>query len=103
MLAAVTYYVEVSKGNKFAVGYTSVSIALVTLTGNLTYHILQQLKHTKLWKKMPKVNFQFKKLNNREAVDSLMNLMTGSTESVNIDQLREPWLEDLLQPTHSSF
>ena len=103
MLAAATYYVEISKGNKLAVGYTSVSMALVIFTGILTYHILQQLKHTKLWKRMPKVNFKFKKLNNREAVDNLNNPINDPTGSVNLNQLREPWLEDLLQPTHSSF
>ena len=92
-----------SKGNKIAVGYTSVSIALVTFIGILTYHILQQLGHTKLWKKIPKVNFNFKKLNNREAVDNLNNHINDPTGSVNLNQLREPWLEDLLQPTHSSF
>ena len=103
MLAAATYYVEISKGNKLAVGYTSVSMALVIFTGILTYHILQQLKLTKLWKKMPKVNFKFKKLNNREVVDNLNNHINDSTGSVNLNQLQEPWLEDLLQPTHSSF
>ena len=103
MLAAATYYVEVSKGNKLAVGHTSVSIALVMFIGILTYHILQQLGHTKLWKKIPKVNFNFKKLNNREAVDNLNNSINDPTRSVNLNQLREPWLEDLLQPTHSSF
>ena len=103
MLAAATYYVEVSKGNKIAVGYTSVSIAQVAFIGILTYHIFQQLRHTKLWKKMAKVNFKFKKLNDREAVDNLNNHINDPTESVNLNQLREPWLEDLLQPTHSSF
>ena len=103
MLAAATSYVEISKGNKLAVGHTSVSIALVIFTGILTYHIFQQLKHTKLWKRMPKVNFKFKKLNNREAVDNLNNPINDPTGSVNLNQLREPWLEDLLQPTHSSF
>ena len=92
MLAAATYYVEISKGNKLAVGYTSISIALVTFIGILTYHILQQLRHTKLWKKMPKVNFKFKKLNNREAVDNLNNLINDSTESVNLNLNLIAWL-----------
>ena len=52
---------------------------------------------------VPKVNFQFKKLNNREAVNNLNDSINDPTRSVNLNQLWEPWLEDLLQPTHSSF
>ena len=103
ILAAATYHVKVSKGNQLAVGYTSVSIALGTFIVILTYHIFQQLKHTKLWKKMPKLNFEFNKLNTKQAVNNLNNPINDPTESVNLDQLREPWLEDLLQPTHSSI
>ena len=104
MLAAATYYVNHSGGNQLAVGYTSVSTALFTSIGILGYHIFQQLKHTKLWNKMPKLKVCFlKKTNTKEAVNQLNNCMNGPAESVNLDQLREPWLEDLLQPTHSSF
>ena len=104
ILGAATYYVSHSGGNQLAVGYTSVSIALVTFIGILCYHIFQQLRHTKLWKKMPKPNLQLKKkLNTKQAVNNLNNPTNDPTESMNLDQLREPWLEDLLQPTHSSF
>ena len=104
MLAAATYYVNHSGGNQLAVGYISVSTALFTSIGILGYHIFQQLKHTKLWNKMPKLKVCFlKKTNTKEAVNQLNNCMNGPAESVNLDQLREPWLEDLLQPTHSSF
>ena len=41
MLAAATYYVNHSGGNKLAVGYTSVSVALLTFIGILAYHIFQ--------------------------------------------------------------
>ena len=75
-------------------------IALVTFIGIPAYHIFQQLRHIKLWKKMPKLNLNFK---NREAVDNQNNSINGPTESVSLNQLRKPWLEDLLQPTHSSF
>ena len=72
----------------FAVGYISVIIAF------LNYHIFQQLRHTKLWLKLPKLNLETNKLNTKQ---TLIN------DPVNLDQLREPWLEDLLQPTHSSL
>ena len=53
MLAAVTYYVKLSKGNKLAVGYISVTIAFGTFILNLSYRIFQQSRHTKLWLKLP--------------------------------------------------
>ena len=53
---------------------------------------------------MPKLKVGYlKKTNTKEAVNQLNNRMDGPAESVNLDQLREPWLEDLLQPAHSSF
>ena len=60
ILTTATYHVKLSGGNQLAVGYTSVTIVLVTFIGILAYHIFQQLRHTKLWKKM-----QFEKLNNK--------------------------------------
>ena len=101
ILSAANYLVSHSGGNQLAVGYTSVSIVLTTFIGILAYHIFQQLRHTKLWKKVPKLNLKFKKLNTKQ--DNLNNPINDPTESVNLDQLREPWLEDLLQPTHSSL
>ena len=56
ILAAATYHVTLSGGNQLAVGYTSVSIALITSIGILAYHIFQQLRHTKLWKKVSKLH-----------------------------------------------
>ena len=102
MLVGATYCVKLSGGNQHAVGYTSVSIALATFIGTLSYHIFQQLRHTKLWKKMPKLKLELKKLNTKEAENSLDNAINNPMVA-NFDQLREPWLEDLLQPTHSSL
>ena len=67
----VQYHIkyEENKLNKLAVWYTSVSIALVTFIAILAYHIFQQLRHTKLWKKMPKLNLEFKKLNKTTGAD----------------------------------
>ena len=104
ILSATTYYVNCSGGNQLAVGYTSVTIALATFIGILCYHIFQQLRHTKLWKKVPKLNLELKKkLNTKQTGNNLNNPINDPTESVSLNQLREPWLEDLLQPTHSSF
>ena len=100
MLVGTTYYVKFSEGSQLAVGYTSVSIALATFIGILACHIFQQMKHIKLWKKVPKLNLNFKKLNkklnSKQAEANLDNPIDDLTESVN---LREPWLEDLLEPT----
>ena len=100
ILAVATYHVKVTKGNQLAVGYTSASITLGTLIVILFYHIFQQVRHTKLWKKVPKLNL---KLNTKQVENNLNNPVNDPAESVNLDQLREPWLEDLLQPTHSSL
>ena len=103
ILGAVTYYVKLSGGNQLAVGHTSVSIALATFIGILAYHIFQQVRRTKLSKKLPKMK-EFKKLNNKPNTKQVVdNHINDPAESVNLDQLREPWLEDLLQPTHSSL
>ena len=50
-----------SGGNQLAVGYTSVIIALATFIAILAYHIFQQVRQTKLWKKVPKLNLKFNK------------------------------------------
>ena len=49
--------------------YTSVSIALTTFIGILAYHIFQHVRHIKLWKKMPKLNLEFNRLNIVEVVN----------------------------------
>ena len=98
ILVGATYHVSHSGGNQRAIGYTSVSIALATFIGILVYHIFQQVKLTKLWKKMPEWDL---KLNTKQTVDKLNTPINDPTESVNLDQLREPWLEDLLQSTSS--
>ena len=103
VLGVATYHIKLSGGDQLAVGYTSVSIALVSFTAILTYHIFQQLRHTKLWKNLPKLNLKLKKLKTKQKVHNLNNPVNDPTESANLDQLREPWLEDLLQPTHSSL
>ena len=84
ILVGATYYVKLSEGDQRAVGYTSVSIALATFIGILAYHIFQQLKHTKLWKKVPKLNLKFKKLNTKQTVNNLNNPTNIPTEFVNL-------------------
>ena len=90
ILAAATMYVNHSGGNQLAVGYTSVTTALLELIGILTYHIVKQLRHTELWKKISKLNINYVRhteinANNQEEVE----------ES---NQLREPLLEDSYTP-----
>ena len=90
ILVGATSYVNHSGGNQLAVGYTSVSIALITFVGILVYHIFQQLRSTKLWKKVPELNHTFNRPN-RKPADNL----AVKTES---SRLRESLLEDLSQP-----
>ena len=120
ILVGATMYINITNGNNYvqyeenqlAVGYTSVSTALATFIGILVYHIFQQLRHTKLWKKVPKLNMKLgfkklntklsKKLNTKQTEDINLNDLTNDlTESVKFDQLREPLLDDLPKPTHS--
>ena len=46
LLAAATYHVRQTSGNQAAVVYTSVSVALATCIGIVTYHAFQQLQHS---------------------------------------------------------
>ena len=97
ILVGNTYHVSHSEGDQLAVGYTSVSIALATFIGIFAYHIFQQLRQTKLWKKMPNLKFELKKLNMKEAQENF----NDNFKIAEFDKLREPLLEDLLPPTHS--
>ena len=101
VLAAATYHVNHFCGDQHVVGYTSVSIALATFTCPTTAS--SNCRHTKLWKKMPKLNLKFKKLNTKQGVDNLNIPRNDLRGSENYDQLCKPCLEDLLQPTHSSL
>ena len=105
ILVGATYHVKLTGGNQLVVGYTSVSIALATFIAILTYHIFQQVRHTKLWKRVPKLNLVFKKLNKKpntnQAEDGLRNFAEDTSESGNFDQLREPLLDDPTKPTYS--
>ena len=65
ILGVAIYHVKLSGGNQFAVGYTSVSIAAITFIGILAYHIFQQVRHAKLWKKASKLNLDLRKLNKK--------------------------------------
>ena len=100
ILASATYYVNRSEGDQLAAGHTSVSIALVTFIGILTYHIFQQMRQTKLWKKVPKLNLKLNKLNIKQAVTDLINYPEDPCEAtpnttvthteINLRELHSP-------------
>ena len=90
ILAAATMHINTSGGDQLAIGYTSVTIALVTFIGILVYHILQQ---TNLWKKVPIMNVHF---NFKQAV-------SNPEEVEDSNQLREPLLEDAPQTNYGGF
>ena len=81
ILAAATMYTRSYNTNnsgenqpsQLPVGYTSVSIALITFIGILAYHIFQQLRQTKLWKKVLKLKLKFNKLNIKLNIKQAVN------------------------------
>ena len=52
ILAVATLYIRPSGGNQNAVTFTSVGIAFATFTGIVIYHSVQQLKDTRLWRRV---------------------------------------------------
>ena len=52
ILAAATLYIRLSGGNQNAATFTSVGIAFATFTGIVIYHSVQQLKGTRLWRRL---------------------------------------------------
>ena len=94
VLGAATYHVNHSQGSQLAVGYTSVFIAFVTFTGIIAYHILQQLKFTKLGRKIYNLS---QKLNTKKSVNN------HTYDTTQLDHFREPLLHDLPQLNRSEF
>ena len=99
VLVGATYHVNCSGGNQLAVGYTSVSIALVTFVCILTYHVFKQMKHTKLCKKVPKLNLKLKFIRTGNGLQDLVN----NLETENYNQLRESLLEDQPKANYGAF
>ena len=52
ILAVATLYVRLSGGNQNAATFTSVGIAFATFTGIVIYHSVQQIKGTRLWRRL---------------------------------------------------
>ena len=101
ILVGATYHISHLRGNQLAVGYTAVSITLLTFLGILAYHILQQLRHFKLCKRFCKLNLQFKGPNIKQAGNDLNNPTANPIKDTDFDQLREPLLED--KPHYGAF
>ena len=90
IIAASTMYVSHSGGNQDAVWCTSVLIAFITFITILAYHIFQQLKHTKMWKKAPKLNLKFNRPNTMQVVNDPFS------------RFRESLLEEMPRPNYGS-
>ena len=99
ILVGATYHVNRSE-DQLPVGYTSVSIALVTFIGILAYHIFQQVRSTKLWKKVPKLKLKF---NFNQAVNDPRNLANNLMEDEEYNQLRESLLDEQPQPNYGAL
>ena len=52
VLALASLYIRLTGGNQNAVTVTSVAIAFATFTGILIYHSVQQIKATRLWRRL---------------------------------------------------
>ena len=97
ILAGCTYHVNLSGGNQLAVGYTSVTIALVLFVVILAYHIFLRIGCTKC----KKLNLESSqpKFRDGDAVNDPIN----DAEVPDNCQLREPLLDDSPKPTFSTF
>ena len=98
-LGVATYHVQLSGGDQLAVGCTSVSVTVATFFGILAYHIFQQLRQTRMWKKIPKPNFMFNQLMNTKQTEN--NLNNPINNRLDSDRLHESLLDDLPQAQHS--
>ena len=99
ILIGATYHVNHSGGNQLAVGYTSVSIALVTFVCILTYHVFKQMRDTELCKKVPKLNLELKFTRTGNGLQDPVN----NLETENYNQLRESLLEDQPNTNYGAF
>ena len=52
ILAVASLYIRLTRGNQNAVTFTSVGIAFATFTGIVIYHSVQQIKGTRLWRRV---------------------------------------------------
>ena len=52
ILAVATLYIRLTGGNQNAATFTSVGIAFATFTGIVIYHSVQQIKGTRLWRRV---------------------------------------------------
>jgi len=102
LVGATLYDVNPSEGNQAAAWYTSVSIAFVTFLVILACQIFQQLSHTKLWKKFPKLK-KFNKLTFKQSVNDSNYHVSQPTEAADVDRVREPLLDDKPQPKYGIF
>ena len=113
ILTAVTMYTnclatDISADRNYkqlAVWYTSVSIALITFIVIFAYHIFQQLRHTKLCKKIPKLKLTDKKVSfQQDANDNPTSVAaTNYPEVEHFTRLREPLLEDEPENHYHTF
>ena len=90
---------------QLAVWYTSVSIALITFIGILAYHIFQQLRHTKLCKKIPKLKLTDKKVSFQQDANNNPTSVAAANdpEVQHFTRLREPLLDDEPENHYHTF
>ena len=100
ILAVATLYTRLSGGNQNAVTFTSVGIAFATFTGIVIYHSVQQLKDTKLWRRLclrqdpVRVPLTDVCSGSEDPPDYVLMPLSAPTQTViDMRELREPCME----------
>ena len=103
ILAVATLYTRLSGGNQNAVTFTSVGIAFATFTGIVIYHCVQQLKNTRLWRRLclrqdpvrvPLNNLTDVCSGSEDPPDYVLMPLSAPTQTViDMRELREPCME----------
>ena len=98
ILAVATLYVRLTRGNQNAATFTSVGIAFATFTGIVIYHSVQQIKGTRLWRRL-RLRHDYRVPLAEVLVDSgpedphdyvLMSRYAPTCTEVDMRELREP-------------
>ena len=108
ILAVATLYLRLSGGNQNAATFTSVSVAFATFTGIVIYHSVQQIKGTRLWRRLclrhEYVRVPLTDVDSGPEDPPDRVFMSGSAPTqtvVDIRALREPCMATDLTDAHS--
>ena len=103
ILAVATLYIHFTGGNQNAATLTSVGIAFATFTGTVIYHSIQQIKGTRLWRRL-RIRHGYMRIpmtddiasGSEDPPDSPLNLvfMSGSAPTQTVVDIRDSELRE---------